>query len=87
MQNNKRVLVRTYSAGVHYGILVERTGKEVVLKDARRIWSWYEALSLSEIAVNGVDLSRSKISIATECITLTEAIEVITISKTSNLPI
>ena len=32
----KQVIVRTYSAGVHFGRLVERDGKEVVLNDARR---------------------------------------------------
>ena len=32
------VIVRTYSAGVHYGRLVSRNGKEVVLSGARRIW-------------------------------------------------
>ncbi len=34
------VLVRTYSAGVHFGILVKRDGKEVTLANCRRIWSW-----------------------------------------------
>ena len=32
------VIVRTYSAGVHAGIMVSRNGKEVVLKNARRLW-------------------------------------------------
>lgn len=36
----KEVIVRTYSAGVHFGTLESRNGKEVVLKDARRIWDW-----------------------------------------------
>lgn len=46
----KRVLVRAGSAGVHYGNLEEREGPEVLLSNARRIWSWNGALSLSEIA-------------------------------------
>ena len=87
MQNNKRVIVRTFSAGVHYGTQIERTGKEIVLRDARRIWSWYEALSLSEIASNGLNLEKSKISVPVDCITLTEAIEILTISEKSNLPV
>lgn len=36
----KKVVVRTYSAGVHVGTLSEREGKEVMLVDARRIWRW-----------------------------------------------
>ena len=34
------VLIRTYSAGVHYGELVSRKGREVTLANARRVWRW-----------------------------------------------
>lgn len=68
------VLVRTYSAGVHFGNLVERNGKDITLSNARRIWSWSGANTLNEIAIRGAD---GRISEAVECIELTEAIEVI----------
>lgn len=80
----KYVLVRTYSAGVHYGYLASKDGKEVVLKKARRIWSWSGANTLSEIATSGLDVENSKISVAVSEITLTEAIEIITISATAS---
>lgn len=48
------VLVRTQSAGVHFGHLFAKDGQEVVLKDARRIWYWDGAASLSQMAVDGV---------------------------------
>ena len=55
----KHVIVRTYSAGVHAGILAARDGKEVLLTNSRRIWSWEPATpesgSLSGIAVDGVE--------------------------------
>lgn len=70
------VLVRTYSAGVHFGYLVKRTGKEVELERSRRIWRWFGANTLSEIATAGLDQSRSKVA-APVSITLTEAIEII----------
>lgn len=73
---NQKVLVRTYSAGVHFGTLVARDGKEVHLKDARRLWSWQGALSLSEVSSKGVDIKNSKISEPVEAILLTEAIEI-----------
>lgn len=73
---NKPVLVRTYSAGVHYGHLVSIDGKLVVLKNSRRIWRWYGANTLSEIATYGLDTKRSKVACPVT-ITLTEAIEVI----------
>jgi hypothetical protein len=72
----QRVIVRTYSAGVHYGTLVKRAGKEVELADARRIWYWKGANTLHEVSLSGV-ASGSKISRPVASITLTEAIEII----------
>jgi hypothetical protein len=82
----KFVLIRTFSAGVHFGTLIERNGKEVRLKDARRLWSWSGALSLSEIAMKGIKITGSKISVPVDEIILTEAIEIIQVSQNSNLP-
>lgn len=75
----KHVIVRTYSAGVHYGKLAERRGKEVDLVDARRIWSWTRANTLHEIANGGVGAG-SRVSEPVAAITLTEAIEVIDVA-------
>jgi len=80
---SKIVLIRTYSAGVHFGTLKKRNGKEVRLTNARRLWSWSGACSLSQVAVDGVDLANSKISVAVPYILLTEAIEVIGMSETA----
>ncbi|MBU6431611.1 hypothetical protein KGQ29_04565 [Patescibacteria group bacterium] len=82
----KKVLVRAGSAGVHYGTLVERDGQELLLSNAKRIWSWKGALSLSEIASSGLNVKESKISVAVDEIILTTAVEVILISEASNLP-
>ena len=49
----KYCMVRTYSAGVFAGTLKSRDGKEVVLNDARRIWFWDGAASLSQLATEG----------------------------------
>jgi len=75
----KYVVVRTYSAGVHIGELAVRKGKEATLKNARRIWSWTGALSLSEISQKGI--TGGKVSCVVGEITLTEAIEVITCNR------
>ena len=75
------VLVRTYSAGVHFGVLASRDGKEVVLKNARCLWSWQGACSLYQVAMDGVDMAKSKITVSVPHIELTEAIEVIPMSK------
>lgn len=77
----KKVIVRTYSAGVHFGTLEERSGKEVRLSNARRIWKWQGAWTLNEVALNGVGAG-SKISSTVPSILLTEAIEIIDCSPT-----
>lgn len=47
------VIVRTLSAGVFAGYLKSRTGQEVVLLKARRLWRWAGAASLSQLSVEG----------------------------------
>lgn len=76
----KPVIVRTYSAGVHFGTLASRDGKEVVLTDARRIWYWEGAFTLSAVAMSGVKKT-SKLSVTVDEILLTEAIEIIPCSE------
>ena len=69
------VVVRTYSAGVHVGVLTSRNGREVVLSNARRIWRWTGANTLSEISLHGVGAD-SRVSESVPSILLTEAIEI-----------
>ena len=70
------VLVRTYSAGIHVGELVKRSGKEVELSRARRIWYWKGANTLNEISLRGVGQG-SKVSEEVASLVLTEAIEIL----------
>ena len=68
----KYVIARTYSAGVFAGFLFRRNGKEAVLKNARRIWYWKGAASLSELAVRGTSKpSECKFPVAVPEVTLT----------------
>jgi hypothetical protein len=48
------VLIRSPNAGVFVGGLVSHTDGTVVLNDARRLWYWAGASSLSELAMKGV---------------------------------
>lgn len=71
-------IIRTYSAGVHAGYVKQKKGKEVTLINARRLWKWAGAFTLSEMAVNGVSKpSECKFATAVPEIILTEAIEII----------
>jgi hypothetical protein len=77
MQLGTFVVVRTYSAGVHCGTLTAQDGKNVTLKDARRIWRWYGANTLNELALNGAAKEGTRISEPVSELDLSEAIEVI----------
>lgn len=79
------VIIRTYSAGVHVGTLKCREGREVVLENARRIYSWQGAFTLNAIALNGIDRKNSKISLSVPEITLLEAIEIIPVAEAVDL--
>ena len=74
----KHCIVRTYSAGVFAGIIHSKTGKDVVVKNARRLWRWDGAASLSQLAMEGVKKpSECKFPCEVGSVTLTEAIEII----------
>ena len=46
--------VRSKEAGVFVGVLEEKTGAECIVSNARRIWYWDGAASLSQLALEGV---------------------------------
>lgn len=76
------VMVRTYSAGVHFGTLVSKDGQNVVLENAHRVHYWAKACSLSQLAMEGdKDISNARISMAVTSIELDRAIEVIPMSQ------
>lgn len=48
------IIVRTYSAGVHAGELVSKDGDTTILKNARRLYYWDGAATLSQLAMEGI---------------------------------
>lgn len=78
MTKKKRFIVRTYSAGVFYGEIVSRKGQEVVMRNARRLWYWDGAASLSQLAVSGTTKPENcKFPIAVPRVVLPQAIEIL----------
>ena len=74
----KTCIVRTLSAGVFIGTVKERSGKEVLLTNARRIWYWDGAASLSQLANEGTSKpGNCKFPAPVAEVLLTEAIELI----------
>jgi len=74
----KYVIVRTYSAGVFAGYIESRNGKECTMLNARRLWYWSGAASLSQLAMEGVkNPEKCKFPCEVDKIELTEVVEVI----------
>ena len=71
----RRCLIRTYSAGVHIGTVLDVNGMECHLKESLRLWKWEGGgLSISAVANNGIKAGRIN---ATGEVYLTNAIEII----------
>lgn len=76
------VIVRTYSAGVFAGEMVKRKGREVELINARRIWKWAGAASLSQLCMEGVKIpSESLFPCEVNKVLLLEAVEILDVTK------
>ena len=82
MKKGEYIMVRTNSAGVFAGYLESKKGKEVTLTNARRIWYWAGANSLSELAQTGTRKpNECKFPVAVDFVLLTEAIEILKITS------
>ena len=75
------VIVRTDRAGVFAGYLQYREGTEAIVTQARRIWYWAGAASLSELALRGPGKPREcKFPAAVPWVELTGVIEVLPVT-------
>ena len=78
----KRVVVRSYGSGVHFGTLKAKennqAGVEVELADSRRIHYWDGAASLSQLAMEGVSkASNCRMPCKVDTMTVTQVLEII----------
>ena len=71
-------IVRCDRAGVFAGNIKEREGREVTMTNARRLWYWDGAASLSQLAKEGVSKPKDcKFAVTVDEIILLDAIEII----------
>ena len=78
----KYVIVRTYSAGVFAGFLKSRKGQEVTLTNARRLWYWAGAASISQLAMEGTsNPSSCKFPTEVDSVDLLQAVEILDVTK------
>ena len=81
-EDGRYVIVRTYSAGVFAGNIESRKDREVVLLNARRLWMWQGASSLSQLAVDGTSKPNDcKFPCEVTRVELLEVIEILNTSK------
>lgn len=79
--NKKYMIVRTYSAGVFAGELESRNGQEVVMRNARRLWYWAGAASLSQLAMKGTNKPNDcKFPCSVDRVELLQAIEILDVT-------
>lgn len=73
----EKVIVRGDRSGVFFGTLVEKEGTEVTLKDCRRLWRWYGAASISQLAAEGTtEPDRCMFTMTVEQVVILDAIEI-----------
>ena len=79
---DERKIVRTNRAGVFFGKIEKRDGNTVVMSNARRLWYWDGAASLSQLAVDGtVWPDNCKFTVVVPEMTILGVIEVIPCSE------
>ena len=68
--------------------MVARDGKEVTLANARRLWYWEGAASLSQLAQSGTSApTKCKFPEPVDQIILTEAIEILSVTEAARASI
>lgn len=75
----KKVLVRSYDAGVYFGTLEDMEGDTVRMSNVRNIWHWTGASCLSKIANDGI--TGDKVSCVVSSIVLTRVCQVMPLTR------
>lgn len=88
---NRYVIVRTYAMGVFAGELLPESSETLkVLKNARRIWYWAGAASLSQLAVDGTskpDECKFPVEVARVELTSPQGFEVLDVTEKARVSI
>lgn len=78
MPDNKFCIIRCNRAGVFFAKVRKLDGDVAELTEARRLWYWYGAASLSQLAMEGVKRPGScKFTVTVPAMTVLGVIEVI----------
>ena len=78
MYGDKFCIVRCYGAGVFMARVESLDGQTAQLRDARRLWYWDGAASISQLAMEGVKAPENcKFTVTIPQMTVTQVIEII----------
>lgn len=78
MKDNQKYIIRCDRAGVFFAEIAERRGSEADLVNARRLWYWDGAASLSQLATEGVKAPQNcKFTVTVPSMTVLGVIEII----------
>ncbi|MBQ9719388.1 MAG: hypothetical protein IJV64_01705 [Oscillospiraceae bacterium] len=78
MYDNQFCIVRCYAAGVFFTRVESQDGATAQLRDARRLWYWEGAASLSQLAMEGVKAPENcKFTVTVPQMTVMQVIEII----------
>lgn len=76
-ENKNFYIVRGNNSGVFFGNIKDRNGNEVTLTNARRLWYWDGAASISQLAKEGtVRPTQCKFTVTVDEVIILDAIEI-----------
>lgn len=77
-----RKIIRANGAGVFFGEITKLEGTTATIKNARRLWYWSGAASLSELAEHGVaNSSECKFPCLVEEVIVFNVIEILSVTE------
>ena len=75
-------IVRAQATGVFAGYIEKREGREVIMRNARRLWYWSGAASLSQMAMEGTsDPVSCKFPQTVNRVEILDAIEILDVTS------
>lgn len=75
-------IIRGDRSGVFYGEIASRSGREITIKNCRRLWYWNGAASLSQLAAEGTkEPNDCRFTVTVDELTILDAIELIPCSE------
>lgn len=78
---DERKIVRTNRAGVFFGKIEKKEGNTVTLSNARRLWYWEGAASLSELAQHGTaNSSECKFPCSVDEVEIYDVLEILSVT-------